>query len=308
MKETNLSSSGRMRYFTRPMKLFVQLVLLVFFAGTARAQIQVGLKFKRLQYVAHEPVLATVKITNLSGRDIDFHDQKSQQWFGFQINSGEGRLCAPLRQLVADPTLHVEAGKTVTRKINLTPVFPVHDLGAYHVRATVYFADLDQFFYSPAKVFQVAEARPIWQGTIGVPHGAPSAGEARTYSLLSYRLPDYTALYVRLANNDRSIVYTTYSLGRIVAYHEPQAALDHANQLHVLQCAAPRTWTYSRIDTNGRLLAQSTFAESRTRPHLSRSGDGVVTVRGGRLDLSAPPLRSAASRFPTQLSGPPVED
>ena len=54
------------------------------------------LKFKRLQYVAHEPVLATVKITNLAGRDIDLHDEKGQHWFGFEVNAGEGRLLAPL--------------------------------------------------------------------------------------------------------------------------------------------------------------------------------------------------------------------
>lgn len=291
------------------MKLFIQLVLFAFLAATARAQIQVELKFKRQQYVAHEPVLATVKITNLSGRDIDLRDNGSQQWFGFQVDGSEGRLLSPSRQLAAEPALHVEAGKIVTKKINLTPVFPVHDLGAYHVRAIVYFAELDQFFYSPAKVFQVADARPIWEETIGIPDGVPGAGEARTYSLLSYRFPDHTALYVRVANKDRTIVYTTYSLGRIIAYHEPQAELDRTNQLHVLHCAAPRSWTYSHINTSGRLVAQSTFAESRSRPRLGRLANGAVAVRGGRLDLQVvPSSQNSASRFPSQLSNPPIED
>ena len=49
--------------------------LLLFFATTARGQIQVDLKFKRLQYIAYEPVLATVTITNLAGRDVDLHDE-----------------------------------------------------------------------------------------------------------------------------------------------------------------------------------------------------------------------------------------
>ncbi len=145
------------------------------------------MKFKRLQYIAHEPVMATVRITNLAGRDIDLHDENGHRWFGFEVNAGEGRLLAPLRQSTPEPALHVEAGKTVTRKINLTPAFPVHDLGAYHVRANVYFADLNKFFYSQTKVFQVADARPIWQRTVGIPEGSPAAGEVRTYSLLSNR-------------------------------------------------------------------------------------------------------------------------
>ena len=79
------------------MKFFIQLALFLFLAAAAQAQIQVELKFKRLQYVAHEPVLATVAITNLAGRDIDLQNEKGQQWFGFEVNAGEGRLLAALK-------------------------------------------------------------------------------------------------------------------------------------------------------------------------------------------------------------------
>src|SRR3981081_4663218 len=120
-----------------PMMFRIQLVVLLFMAATAQAQIQVEMSFKRLQYIAHEPILATVRIANNSGRDIDLRDDSGQHWFGFEINASEGRLLAPLRQTAAEPTLHIEAGKTVTRKINLTSFFPVHDFGAYHVRANV---------------------------------------------------------------------------------------------------------------------------------------------------------------------------
>src|SRR5688572_15469286 len=113
-----------MRYSSGPMKFSVQLAALLFLAATAQAQIQVELKFQRLQYIAHEPVFATVKIANLSGRDIDLRDDSGQRWFGFEINAGEGRLLAPLkREKTPEPPLHVQAGKTVTRKINLTPLF-----------------------------------------------------------------------------------------------------------------------------------------------------------------------------------------
>ena len=292
-----------MHYFKRPMKFLVQLALLLFLCAAAQAQIQVELKFKRLQYVAHEPVMATVKITNLAGRDIDLHDENGQHWFGFEVNAGEGRLLAPLRQNAPEPALHVEAGKTVTRKINLTPAFPVHDFGAYHVRANVYFADLNQFFYSPTKVFQIADARPIWQKTVGIPEGMPGAGEVRTYSLLSNRFPDHTSLYVRVENKNRGVVYATYSLGHLIAYDEPQTELDHANQLHVLHCAAPRSWAYSHIGLNGELLAHSTFMETRTRPRLRPAVDGAVAVSGGR--LGPPVVQSALSPAPKLSARPP---
>lgn len=291
------------------MKFLLQLALFVFIAAAAQAQIQVELKFKRLQYVAHEPVMATVKITNLAGRDIDLHDENGQHWFGFEVNAGEGRLLAPVRQNAPEPALHVEAGKTVTRKINLTPVFPVHDLGSYHVRANVYFADLNKFFYSQTKVFQVADARPIWQKTVGIPDGRPGAGEVRTYSLLSNRFPDHTSLYVRVENKNRSVVYTTYSLGRVIAYDEPQAELDRANQLHVLHCAAPRSWAYSHIGLNGELLGHSTFMETKTRPRLRHTADGAIAVSGGMRDVPvAQSARSPAPKLFTRPASPPADD
>jgi hypothetical protein len=291
------------------MKFVVHLASLAVLTVTAQAQIQVDLKFKRLQYIAHEPVTATVKITNLAGRDVDLHDENGQHWFGFEINAGEGRLLAPLRSHEPEPALHVEAGKTVTRKINLTPDFPVHDFGAYHVRANVYFADLNKFFYSQTKVFQVTDARAIWQRTVGVPEGMPDAGEVRTYSLLSNRFPDHTSLYVRVENKNNGVVYTTYSLGRVLALDEPQAELDRANQLHVLHCAAPRTWAYSHIGLNGELLAHSTFMETKTRPRLRHAPDGAIAVSGGMLDVPiAQSARGPASKLSTRPAAPPADD
>ena len=291
------------------MKILLQMALFLSLSVAAQAQIQVELKFKRLQYVAHEPVVAMVKVTNLAGRDIDLHDEKGQHWFGIEVNAGENHLLAPLIQDAPERPLQVEAGKTVTRKINLTATFPVHEVGVYHVRAHVYFPDLNQFFYSPAKVFHVADARPIWQKTVGIPDGMQDAGETRTYLLLTYRFPDHTSLYVRVENKNRGIVYATYSLGRVMAYDEPEMELDLANQLHVLHCAAPRSWAYSHIGLNGELLTHSTFMETKTRPRLRRRADGAIAVRGGRRDWPAvESARSSASKLSAPLPSVSVED
>jgi len=107
-------------------------------------------------------------------------------------------------------------------------------LGQYRVRAHIYFADLNKFYYSQTKVFEVTDARPIWQKTVGVPEGESSSGSARTYSLMTNRFPDHTSLYVRVEDKDSGIVYATYSLGQVIAFGEPQIEFDRSNQLHVL--------------------------------------------------------------------------
>src|SRR4051812_2978588 len=68
-------NSRQLRYSSRPMRTAAVLLLALVVTGTAHAQLQVELKFPRLQYVAYEPVVATVKITNLAGRDVELHDE-----------------------------------------------------------------------------------------------------------------------------------------------------------------------------------------------------------------------------------------
>src|SRR5881296_2691749 len=274
-----------------------------FFASAAEGQIQVELKFKRLQYIAYEPVVATIAITNLAGRDIELHDADGQSWLGFEVTGSEGQPISLLSTENAQPPLKIEAGQRVTRQIDLASLYPVHDFGAYHVRTHVYFTDLGKFFYSGTRVFEVTDARPIWQQTVGIPTGGPASGEVRTYSLLTNRFPDHTSLYVRVQDKDTGIVYATYSLGRTISFEQPQAEIDRANQLHVLHCAAPRAWTYSRIGLNGELLTHSSFMETKTRPRLVHSTNGDVAVRGGVIE--APAAQTARGTTPKLSDRPP---
>src|SRR2546423_14444412 len=80
-------------------------------AGAANAQIQVQLKFSRLQYIAYEPLLATISITNRAGRDIDLRDDDAERWFGFEITSSDGQSIAADSSQKMEP-LSIEAGRT----------------------------------------------------------------------------------------------------------------------------------------------------------------------------------------------------
>jgi len=291
----------RVALLYRAMKPAPLLVTLCLLAGPVTAQIQVDLKLPRLQYIAYEPVVATLTITNHAGRDIDLHDENGQAWFGFEMTGSEGQPIAPVANQ-NQPPLKIDAGKRATQKINLTPMYAVHDFGTYRVRAHVYFADLNKYFYSQTKVFEVTEARPIWQKTVGLPEGAGGPGDARTYSLLTNRFPNHTSLYVRVEDKDNGIVYATYSLGHVIAFDEPQAELDNANQLHVLYCAAPRSWSYARVSLNGELLSHTSFMETKTRPHLVHAVDGGVKVAGGMIES---PLKQAARDAAPKLSTRP---
>ena len=277
------------------------MLALCFVASSASAQIQVELKLPRLQYIAYEPVVVNLTITNRAGREVDLRSTGGQPWFSFEVNGNENQSIAPVSTAATEP-LHIAAGKRVTRKINLTPLFGVHDFGTYRVRAHIYFADLNKFFYSQTKVFEITDARPIWQKTVGVPQPEGTAGNIRTYSLMTNRFPDHTSLYVRVEDKDSGVVYATYSLGQVIAFDQPQTEFDRSNQLHVLYCAAPRTWAYARVGLNGELLSRASFAETKTRPRLVHAEDGLVKVAGGMMDT----MTQAAGENAPKLSARPL--
>src|SRR3984893_9477910 len=114
-----------------PMKLAPFVMGLLLIAARVKRQLQVDRKLPRLQYIAYEPVVATLGITNLAGRDVDLRDGAGQAWFGFEITGQEGQTIGPVKSGSGQPPLKIEAGRKVTQKINLTPLYPVHDFGTY---------------------------------------------------------------------------------------------------------------------------------------------------------------------------------
>src|SRR2546421_831515 len=287
------------------LKLAALFLLLGFVAGAANAQIEVQLKFSRLQYIAYEPLLATVTITNRAGRDIDLRDDDAERWFGFEITSSDGQSIAADSSQKMEP-LSIEAGRTVTQKINIANLYPIQDFGTYHVRAHVYFSDLGRYFYSQTKVVEVTDARPIWKQSVGIPAGSGAGGDSRTYSLLTNRFADHASLYVRVEDEHRNTVYATYSLGHVIAFDEPHAEIDRENKLHVLHCSAPRAWSYAIIGLNGQLLSHSTLLETKSRPPFKRTADGEVAVAGGVNETAAAQAgRSAVPKLSTRPNEKP---
>src|SRR5438876_1044630 len=138
----------RVALFYRAMKRALPFACLFFLVARVEAQIQVDLRLKRLQHIAYEPVMATLGITNLAGRDVDLHHADGQPWFGLEVTGSEGQPIAPVTTDSTQLPLKIEAGKRVTQRINLASLYPVHDFGTYHVRAHVYCAAPRSWAYS----------------------------------------------------------------------------------------------------------------------------------------------------------------
>ena len=265
---------------------------------SVRAQVLVDLSIKRSLYIAYEPLLATVRITNLSGNKLLLADVEGKKWFSFHIETLEGRPIPPTDPNYEIPPLQLGSGESISRTVNLTQLYPLSDFGSYRVKAAVYAAELNAYFSSPPLTVEITEGRLLWEQTVGVPQRGGSAGASRTISLLSHRLSEHTDLYLRIADKEAGIVYCTHRLGDFIAYGKPEVILDAENTVHVLQNSSPHQFIYSKVGLDGKILERSSFQSIKDRPQLRRATDGTVVVVGGIFfDPRATPTPSVIAKL-----------
>lgn len=261
-------------------KAAVLLLLFTAVLPVAKAQLQVDLSLKRSLYLSYEPLIVNVTISNLSGNSLHLRDAETIPWFGFQIESLDGRPIPPNASQHSNQPLMLQAGEKLTRTVNLTPLYPITEYGGYRIRAAIHAQSLGRTFSSEPLNVEITEGRPIFEKTVGVPTDQPGGGGIRKITLLTHRLPNSTQLYLRILDPNRGVVHCTHRLGRIVSYGTPEILLDKSNQIHVLQNVAPKSFLYSHIGLNGEVLERKTYQQNQKRPSLIQRQDGRVAVIG----------------------------
>ena len=255
-------------------------LLLLIVPIASQAQIQVDVAFKRSLYMLYEPLICAVTITNLTGNTLSLADSPREKWFGFQIETVDGRPLPPNDPSYRNQPVEIGAGQRLRRLINLTPLFPLGEFGTYRVRATIFSAELGRYFVSPQLNVEITEGRQLWQQTVGVPEDA-GEGKTRTFSILAHRLPRTTMLYLRVEDKEAGIVYCTTQLGRYITFGSPDVQIDGGNHIHILQNTAPKAFLYSHFDINGKVIKQQAYQLVQSRPYLVRKEDASVVVAGG---------------------------
>jgi len=268
-----------------PRLRFIPATLVLLLAGLwaeqAAAQVRVEVRFARKLFVKFEPLIAQVTINNLSGRPLLLQSDDRHQWFGFNIETADGRPVVPRNTDFALAPAAIGPGERLTRSVNLTPIFPLQDFGAYRVRATVWVGEFGRFFSSPPEMVEITDGRLIWQEVVGVP-GEGGRPALRTISLLSHKLSRSTRLYARIEDRESGRVYATHQLGPFLTFGRPEVLLDADNEIHILQNSAPKQFIYTHLGLRGEVLVRQAYREAGSRPQLARQKGGAVAVVGGR--------------------------
>lgn len=274
--------------------------------GPAHAQINVDLDLKRRLFIAHEPIIATVTITNLSGRDIRLTDTPEMQWFGFQVTGSGERIFAPRNPNYALDPLQIKAGGQMRRSVNLSELYEINDYGTYRVRATIFFSELNKFFSSRATSVEITDGQLLWTQTVGVPGGTAADGTLRKFSLLAHQQGEYKMLYVRVEDRDNGTVYCTQELGRLLEGQPPTQEFDIGNNLYVLQLIGQREYMLSKIGLNGEYLGGTRYSAPKSRPYFRRLVDGQIQIVGARREAMVA-QNTPGAVVPSKLSARPAD-
>lgn len=284
--------------------LLLLLALCALGVAEAQAQLSVQLKINRRAHLIYEPVLATVSITNMAGREVVLED-KGTQWFGFQIMSGEGRSIPPRNPDYRLEPLTLGPGETMKRTVNLQDLYQLGDFGTLKIRANIYMAEVDRYFSSRQEILEFTDGRKIWSQSVGVPEGQEGAGEVRVFTLLTLEQDKGKMLYVRIQGESDGNVYGCYNLGRLVQGILPEVQFDLGNNLWVLQLVSQKTYFLSKIGPNGQFHAQSTYVTPKSKPYLRKQGDGTLQLVGAIRQPRDIPGDPAAAKIPKLSDRPP---
>ncbi len=261
------------------MRSTVLLFLFLLVSG-AHAQLSVNLEVKRRNFLRYEPILITVSITNLAGRDFVLEDGASP-WFGFTVLHGDATTIISPRNpdYQLDP-LELKLGETVKRTINLIDLYPISELGYYRVRANIYSAVHDKYFPSRTANLDIEDGRTVWKQLVGVPETFPNSGAMHEFRLISAINGAHNYYYVRISEPDSGKVFGCYRVAPQLDNTQPTLQFDTTNTLHALILTAPKTYTLTEIGVNGQVYGQWTYDAPKYKPALRRDESGNLEVVG----------------------------
>jgi hypothetical protein len=274
------------------MRFLLAIVALLCFS-TARAQISVEVVFDQETYLANEPLIAKVRISNASGQTIPMG--KGPDWLTFSFEGRDNLIVTQKAPVPVEYEFKSESSTTSIRSINLEPYFNLGQPGRYSVVATVNLPGWGQSFSSRPKSFNITSGSRLWEMNFGVPTSKTnSVPEIRKYVLQQGNHIHDIRLYLRLMDAGGGITYKVLTLGQMLSFSRPEPQLDKESNLHVLFQISARGFSYLVITPDGEFKVRRVYDYTDSRPILRADENGVIGVIGGirrvtSNDLPKPP-------------------
>lgn len=258
------------------LRLLRCLLPLALMAGSAHAQLVASMRLSKSQYIAGEPVVAIVTITNHSGGNLVLQSRDRVQWLDFVVKNSNGEPVSspPVKNFGA---LQIGAGQSMAREVDLTKHFRLMDPGNFSVSAVVRMpSGEDNATVTNRLMFNINPGRPYWTQKVGVP-GKPN--ETREYRILNFNGDQKSQLYAQVINTRTGIPIQTFLLGESLSLRKPVVTVDRNQRMHILFLATPSMFVHCQVDIDGRLADRKIHQRAgQGDPQLVTSPTGEVMV------------------------------
>ena len=244
--------------------------------GLAEAQLSASLKLSKRQYVAGEPVIAVVTVTNHSGQTLDFSSDGRIQWLDFNIKNSHGESITP-RSRKGFGRMTMKAGESLAREVNLAELFQLSEPGNLSVSAVVRMpGNTGEGTATNRVLFNQSPGVPYWTQKVGIPG---RAGQTREFRVLNFSGDERAQIYAQVIDGRTGNNVRTLLLGAVLMLRKPLVTVDKQQRLHVMYLATPTLWVHCQIDTDGTLVGHQVHRRgAQGDPQLLTFGDGTVRV------------------------------
>lgn len=262
----------------RMIPTLLRIAVIMASASSAFAQLGVSIRMTQSQYLAGEPVLVAVTLTNHTGSDIILANQGRRSWIDMVVKRANGEPASSLGR----PNyggVKIPSGQSMAKTIDIATLYNLREQGSYSISAIVSAAGLDSSgFISNRLLFSIANVRADWSQKVGVP-GQP--GKTHEFRVMNFTNERKSLLYTQVVDGKTGVSLQTLCLGEALLFRKPQAAVDRTQTLNVLYLATPEFYIHARVDVNGRFLGRELHKRGANGdPRLVTFADGSVKVAG----------------------------
>ncbi len=264
------------------MKNLVALLCLFCASSIYGQAIKVELEFDQETYLPREPLYATVRIYNTSGRTLVLG--RDNEWLSFSVENVDGSFVNQRKPLDVRGEFTLPSSSRAKKLLNLAEVYDLGKFGRYVIRADVKIPQWQETFSSKTMPLGIATGVKLWDTTFGMPsedhQGRP---ELRKYQLLSANHLKRLSLYVRVTGENEADTIAIFPIGRLHGFSKPEPQMDRWSNLHVFYQDGAHGFAYNMITPDGLLLARQFWDISGegSRPFLRIGEDGHIVVAGG---------------------------
>lgn len=258
-------------------RIFTIAAVLLCSCAAIQAQIATSLSLNKKNYVAGEPVIAEIIITNHAGRDLTLASNRELPWLALVVTNSSGNPVST-RKLNAFGAMKIKTGESLAKLIDLTEYFLLDNQGNFAVSAVVRDPSKGiQGASTNRMLFNLNPGRTYWKQKLGV--SSDNGIDTREFRLLTFSDGQKSQLYAQVIDGTTGMKLRTFLLGDTLMLRKPMVTLDRAQRMHVMFLATPTVWVHCQVSADGMLVDRKIHERaSQGDPVLMAYGDGSVRV------------------------------